>query len=266
MTLFCAEMRHVDSSHGIAGQDPEDGAALHTGQVFLCLEHGERAEQPREVDCFYGFIFFHDVSIEGSHAHGEINVPLISKAPFKGRIAKLFRSKDRDLGLEKPETDRLNLTLAGIDGDCHAGLTRKSDSRTLQLYQRNTDIRNVRQVTLVSDAELDDIAMAMGIPAIDPEWLGANAVISGIPDLTLLPPSTRLQFPSGATLVVDMENAPCRQVADVIARHYPEPKKGFVASAQNKRGVTAWVECDGVIATGDEIVTWLPPNRLYAHA
>ncbi len=193
-------------------------------------------------------------------------MPLIAKAPFKGRVARLFRGKDRDSGLEKPETDRLGLTFAGIAGDCHAGLTRKSDSRTLQLYQRNTDIRNVRQATLVSDAELADIARAMGIPAVDPEWLGANAVISGIPDLTLLPPSTRLQFPSGATLVVDMENAPCRQVADVIAAHYPEPKLGFVAAARNKRGVTAWVEREGDIEAGDEIIAWLPPSRVYAHA
>jgi hypothetical protein len=206
------------------------------------------------------------MSIERASRVWEINVPLITRAPFKGRIVKLFSSKDRDAGLEKPETNRLNLTFAGIDGDCHAGLTRKSDSRTLQLYKRNTDIRNVRQLTLVSDAELGDIAKAMGIPHVDPEWLGANAVISGIPDLTLLTPSTRLQFPSGATLVVDMENAPCRQVADVIARHYPEPKLGFVAAAKHKRGVTAWVEREGAIETGDEIITWLPPNRLYAHA
>jgi hypothetical protein len=193
-------------------------------------------------------------------------VPLIAKAPFKGRVVGLFRSGNRNAGLEKPQAVRLELTFAGIAGDCHSGPTRKSDSRTLQLYRRNIDIRNVRQLTLVSDVELGDIARAMGIPAIDPEWLGANAVISGIPDLTLLPPSTRLQFPSGATLVVDMENAPCRQVADVIARHHPEPKLGFVAAARNKRGVTAWVEREGAIEVKDEVATFLPPNRLYAHA
>jgi hypothetical protein len=193
-------------------------------------------------------------------------VPLVVKAPIKGRVIKLFRSRSRDMGLEKPETQRLDVTFAGIAGDCHSGLTRKSDSRTLQLYRRNIDIRNVRQLTLVSDVELADIAHAMGVPGIEAEWLGANAVISGIPDLTLLPPSTRLQFPSGATLAVDMENAPCRQVADVIARHHPEPKIGFVAAARNKRGVTAWVEREGMIEAMDEVAVFLPPNRLYAHA
>jgi hypothetical protein len=36
--------------------------------------------------------------------------------------------------------------------------TRKSDSRTLQLYKRNTDIRNVRQVTVLSAEELEETA------------------------------------------------------------------------------------------------------------
>ena len=80
-----------------------------------------------------------------------------------------------------------------------------------------------------------------------------------------LTPSTRLQFPSGATIVVDMENFPCHQVADVVAQHHPEPKAGLVASAMHKRGVTAWVEREGIIKGGDDIIAWVPPQRLYAH-
>ena len=175
-------------------------------------------------------------------------------------------SADRRASLEKSETNRLELMFSGIKGDFHGGLKRKSDSRTLKQYPRNTDIRNVRQVTLVSAEELADIAVAMGIPEAKAEWLGANLVTAGIPDLSLLPPSTRLQFPSGATLVVDMENAPCRQVADVISRYHPEARSGFVESATNKRGVTAWVEREGIVNTGDEIAIWIPPQRIYAHA
>ena len=118
---------------------------------------------------------------------------------------------------------------------------------------------------LVSEEELIDIAKLMGIPEMKAEWLGANVVTSGIPDLTMLTPSTRMQFPSGATIVVDMENFPCRQVADVVAQHYPEPKAGLVASAIHKRGLTAWVEREGVITAGDEIILWVPQQRLYAH-
>ena len=67
------------------------------------------------------------------------------------------------------------------------------------------------------------------------------------------------------TIVVDMENFPCRQVADVVAQHHPEPKAGLVASAMHKRGVTAWVEREGIINGGDDIIVWLPPQRIYAH-
>ena len=183
-----------------------------------------------------------------------------------GKTRKLLVSADRSASLEKSETNRVELMFSGIKGDFHGGLTRKSDSRTLKQYPRDTNIRNVRQVTLVSAEELADIAVAMGIPEAKAEWLGANLVTAGIPDLSLLPPSTRLQFPSGATLVVDMENAPCRQVADVISRYHPEAGSGFVKSAANKRGVTAWVEREGIVNAGDEIVIWIPPQRIYAHA
>jgi hypothetical protein len=192
-------------------------------------------------------------------------MPLFTKAPFAGRVDRLLKGADRATGLEKAGADEFILTFAGIDGDCHAGLTRASDSRTLQHYRRNTEIRNVRQVTLLSREELAEVAHAMGIPEVKPEWIGANILTTGIPDLTLLPPSTRLQFPSGATLTVDLENAPCRYAAEVVSRHYPEQRVDFVKAAAHKRGVTAWVEREGTITTGDAITLWLPPQRIYAH-
>jgi hypothetical protein len=146
----------------------------------------------------------------------------LSKAPFVGRTRKLLLSADREKSLEKAEVAHLELLFSGIKGDFHGGLTRKSDVRTIKQYPRDTDIRNVRQLTLVSEEELAEIAALMGIPEMKAEWLGANVVTSGIPDLTMLTPSTRMQFPSGATIVVDMENFPCRQVSDVVAQHYPE--------------------------------------------
>ncbi len=190
---------------------------------------------------------------------------LLSKAPFVGRTSKLLLNADREKGLEKAEVPRLELLFSGIQGDMHAGLTRKSDVRTIKQYPRDTDIRNVRQLTIVAEEELAGIAALMGIPEMKAEWLGANIVTSGIPDLTLLTPSTRMQFPSGATIVVDMENLPCRQVADVVAKYHPEARGGLVASAMHKRGVTAWVEREGSIKAGDAITVWIPPQRLYAH-
>jgi hypothetical protein len=188
---------------------------------------------------------------------------LMTKLAFTGRVEVLLKGGDRATGLEKSQTDRLNLRFDGIEGDCHSGLTRPSDSRTLRQYPRHTPIRNVRQLSLLSVEELADIASIMEVAEVKPEWVGANLVTSGIPDLTLLPPSSRMQFPSGATIVVDMENQPCRYPAEIIEKHNPEQKVGFVKAAKHKRGLTAWVEREGDVGLGDEIIIWIPPQRLY---
>jgi MOSC domain-containing protein YiiM len=191
---------------------------------------------------------------------------LLTKLSFEGTVETLLANPDRDSGLEKQTVSEAQFLFTGMDGDCHGGLTRKSDSRMLKQYKRGTEVRNSRQVSILSTEELTEVAERMGIPAVRPEWVGANMVIRGIPDLTLLPPSTRLQFPSGAMLVVDAENHPCRYPADIIAKHHPEAKKGFVAAAMHKRGVVGWIEAEGTIRTGDRITIWIPPQRIYAHA
>lgn len=193
-------------------------------------------------------------------------MPLLTKLKTPGKVEMLLERSSRETGFEKAETGRVQLRFDGPAGDCHAGLTRASDSRTLQLYKRNTEIRNVRQVTLLSTEELEETARALDIPKIDPSWFGANMVVSGIPDFTLLLPSTRLQFPSGACLVVDMENLPCSQIAEVVGRHHPEAQFKVVKTAMHRRGVTAWVEREGEVSAGDSFTVWLPPNRPYPHA
>jgi MOSC domain len=190
-------------------------------------------------------------------------MPLMTKLALTGRVEALLTNPDRATGLEKSRTDKLRLRFDGIEGDCHSGLTRPSDARTLRQYPRDTPIRNVRQLTLLSREELTDIAALMEIAEVKPEWIGANVVTTGIPDLTLLPPSSRMQFPSGATIVVDMENEPCRYPAEIIEKNNPDQKVGFVKAAKHKRGITAWVEREGDVGMGDEIVIWIPPQRLY---
>ena len=191
---------------------------------------------------------------------------LLSKAPFAGRVETLLVNPKRETGLEKSRVPSIRLLFAGIDGDCHGGLTRASDVRMVKQFKRGTEVRNTRQVSILSVEELADIARAMNVPEVKPEWVGANMVTRGIADLTLLPPSTRLQFPSGATIAIDIENLPCRYPAEVIAKHYPKSATNFVKAATHKRGVVGWVEREGVVKTSDTIVLWLPPHRIYAHA
>jgi MOSC domain len=193
-------------------------------------------------------------------------MPLQTKLSFTGKVEQLLSRASRDDGFDKQQRQNLSLKFSGPEGDCHTGLTRQSDSRTLLTYKRNTPIRNVRQLTMISVEEMADVAKAMGLDSINASWLGANVVTSGIPDFTMLPPSTRLQFSSGATVVVDMENMPCRQVNDEISKTHPEQGPKFVKAATHKRGLTVWVEREGDIKIGDTISLFIPPQRIYQYS
>jgi hypothetical protein len=193
-------------------------------------------------------------------------MPLQTKLSFTGKVEQLLARVSRDDGFDKQQRQNLSLKFSGPEGDCHTGLTRLSDSRTLLTYKRNTIIRNVRQLTMISVEEMADVAKGMGLDSINASWLGANVVTSGIPDLTMLPPSTRLQFSSGATVVVDMENIPCRQVNDEISKTHPEQGPKFVKAATHKRGLTVWVEREGDIKIGDTISLFIPPQRIYQYS
>ncbi|MGA1614663.1 MAG: MOSC domain-containing protein, partial [Lutimaribacter sp.] len=109
------------------------------------------------------------------------------------------------------------------------------------------------------------IADRMGLPALQPEWLGASMVVEGLPDFTHLPPSARLQAPSGATLVVDMENRPCTLPARAIEAHHPGFGAAFKAAAKGRRGVTMWVEREGAVALGDTLRLHIPDQPVWAH-
>lgn len=158
------------------------------------------------------------------------------------------------------------LTFAGLKGEVHGGETRPSCSRVLKQHPRNTVIRNVRQLCVVSAEEMAEVAADMGLATMDYAWVGASLVLEGIPDLTHLPPSSRLQGPDGVTLVVDMENLPCQEPAMTIEKARPGLGKGFKAAAAGKRGVTASVEREGVLRLGDIVRLHVPQQRAWAPA
>ena len=160
--------------------------------------------------------------------------------------------------------EAMPLTFAGFAGEVHAGETRPSCSRVMKQYPRNTTIRNVRQLCVVSAEEMAEVAADMGLSAMDYAWVGASLVLEGIPDLTHLPPSSRLQGPDGVTLVVDMENLPCQEPAVTIEKALPGQGKGFKRAAEGKRGVTAWVEREGTLRLGDEMKLLVPTQRPWA--
>lgn len=157
--------------------------------------------------------------------------------------------------------DAMPLSFAGYAGESHAGLTRPSCSRVLKQHPRGTEIRNVRQLCVVSAEEMAEVAATLGLDRMDYAWVGASLVLEGLADFTHLPPSSRLQGPDGVTLVVDMENLPCQEPAVTIEKALPGQGKGFKAAAAGKRGVTAWVEREGVLRLGDILALHIPAQR-----
>jgi hypothetical protein len=90
-------------------------------------------------------------------------------------------------------------------------------------------------------------------------------VIEGIPDLTHLPPSSRMQAEGGTTLVVDMQNRPCVLPAKPIEAALPGFGKAFKTAASGRRGVTAWVEREGLLRVGDGVRLHVPDQRAWLH-
>jgi len=163
--------------------------------------------------------------------------------------------------------DELPLTIDGIAGDFRAGVTRKSGGRE-PWYPRGTEMRNERQVTILSRPELDEAAAEMGLETIRPEWIGGNITLSGIPMLSMLPASTLLFFAGGATLKVDFQNGPCKIAGASIARHVGRPDDAglalaFLPAAKRRRGLVTWVEKPGTIAMGEAVRVQLPEQWIY---
>ncbi|SNS33222.1 MOSC domain-containing protein [Antarctobacter heliothermus] len=170
-------------------------------------------------------------------------------------------TNDDRVELLAEKRNAVDLTFDGIAGSVHGGATRESCSRVKSQYSRGTRIRNERQLSIISAEDLAEIAARMGVETIDPARLGASMVISGLPDFSFVPPSSRLQAPSGATLTVDMQNRPCQFPAKSIDKVAPGLGKGFKPAATGRRGVTASVACEGRVALGDVLRLHIPDQR-----
>ena len=193
-------------------------------------------------------------------------MPALIPTDYTARVTWLGHNADRDAALETAPLDEMPLTFAGYAAESRAGLTRPSDSRVLDQYPRGTEIRNVRQLSILSAEDLAAIAAEMGIDMLHPAWVGASMVVEGIPDFSHIPPSSRLQCEAtGTTLTVDMENRPCMLPAPVIEKSHPGRGKAFKAAAQGRRGVTAWVEREGVIRLGATLRLHVPDQPAWPH-
>ena len=171
----------------------------------------------------------------------------------------------RDGGsLRSEPRDALELIFGGVAGEQHEGARRPSCSRVTMLHPKGTEITNTRQLSVLCADELDGIAETMGLASLDPALLGATIVLRGIPDFSHVPPGSRLQAPSGATVTVDVENGPCLWPAKEIETEAPGFGKVFKPAATDRRGITAWVERPGRLAIGDAMALFVPHQRAWA--
>lgn len=190
-------------------------------------------------------------------------MPALKPTAIIGEIVWIGIVPDREASLRSIAMDEAQLTFAGIPREAHGGLTRSACVRVRSQYPAGTTIRNVRQLSVMSAEELAEVAADCGLEAFDPVHIGASLVVKGIPDFTHLPPSSRLQFPDGSSIVIDMENRPCHLPAKVINDDIPGAGDQFKVAAKGKRGVTAWVECEGMIRIGDAVRLHVPDQRAW---
>ncbi|MER8915697.1 molybdenum cofactor sulfurase [Mesorhizobium sp. M0761] len=192
-------------------------------------------------------------------------VDIIPARKLSAKVAALYVAPSNHFQTRPVEA--LQLGFEGIDGDFHAGATRRSGGRE-PWYPRGTEIRNERQISIVAADEIAVIAERMGLAEIKPEWIGANLLIEGVPHLSMLPSGTLLFFRGGVTIKVDAQNGPCRLAGRAIAENAGMADReagalAFPKAAKRLRGLVAWVEKPGRMTTGEEISVRVPEQWIY---
>ena len=160
--------------------------------------------------------------------------------------------------LDKPACDSIEVELDGVVGDRHRSFERSAWAGD-DKQPEGTRRRNERQWSAVSVEELEAISQAMQLEAtLDPADVGANLCIDGLP-VSGLPKGSLLEFPSGAVLVVEEYNPPCRDMGESLAGKYAMSSgerpafSAFSKAARLSRGVVGVVDVPGVIRSGDEV-------------
>lgn len=182
-----------------------------------------------------------------------------------GVITAVHTGGNKDLS--KDEQSTIQVELDGIVGCAHRGYVRKCWDGDKQA--KDSTRRNERQWSAVSVEELAEIAADMGIERpITPASVGANLCIEGIRELSRLPKGTLLKFSSGAELIVEEYNPPCKYMGEEMAKLHDVPATAFPKASTLKRGIVGVVEAVGEINAGDtvEVTIYETPSWLVRSA
>jgi MOSC domain-containing protein YiiM len=138
----------------------------------------------------------------------------------------------------------------GIAGDHHTG--------PMRVRSTGEVVSNVRHFTAVTPQELGAAAESLGVPYIDPAWIGANicfAYEGPQPFTASMREGTRLYNSAGrAVLEVKGETEPCLDAGKMIAAQFPDlnvPATLFPKCAIGQRGVYGIVLEEAVVRLGD---------------
>lgn len=173
---------------------------------------------------------------------------------LSGTVVSVHTGGNKDLS--KDEQTSIQVELDGIVGCAHRGYVRKCWDGDKQA--KDSPRRNERQWSAVSIEELAEIAADMGIEGpITAASVGANLCIEGIPELSRLPKGTLLKFPSGAELIVEEYNPPCKYMGEEQAKLHGVAATAFPKASTLKRGIVGVVEAAGQINAGDDVAVTL---------
>jgi len=179
------------------------------------------------------------------------------------RVVSVHSGDHEDL--HKDAFDSVEVDFEGFPGDRHRGFTRVAWQGDKD--PEGTVRRNERQWSGVSSEELAIITKRMDLARpLEASTLGANLCVLGIPDFSRFPRGTRLLFPSGAALVIEESNPPCKDMGMQIAAAYetragePADYKLFPKHSIGLRGVVGAVDVPGLIRAGDRVVVEIPKS------
>ncbi|WP_299554325.1 sulfurase [uncultured Tateyamaria sp.] len=192
-------------------------------------------------------------------------MPALKPTSFTARITWLGHVPSRVASLRAVSAQAVEVTLNGFPDEDHGGPPRPSCVRVRSQYTPGTEIRNTRQLSILSAEELAQTAASMGLDGIDPAWVGASIVIKGIPDFTQVPPASRLMSERGVGIAIDIENRPCIFPGKEIEEEAHGFGKLYKPAAKGRRGVTAWVEHGGQLAVGDVLTLHVPDQPVWPH-
>jgi hypothetical protein len=171
---------------------------------------------------------------------------------IEGRVGGLYIGEVKD-SLVTTRKGSVKAIFGGLEGDRHFGLTRVTGGRDkAKGLEKGTVIRNERQISIVAQEDLDQIAKNLGIDELPAELIGTNLTFEGVPDLSHLPIGSEIVFSGGVVLKIEEENLPCLKAGKSINTKFSNVKpEDFPKSSINRRGLVASVVSEGDIREGE---------------